>query len=339
MASDKVLHIIKRLDVAGGAERIVAELARTQQTHDVLIYGGRESFYDLGDTKLYCARGLLMAILQAFRLRRQYRTFHLHLFPTIYFALFFGQQVVIHEHNTHNKRRKIALFRPLEWVIYRRARAIVAISDATKSALVHWIGHAPAIHVIPNFTTNLQPTNITEHQTEKTDASSYVLAMVASFTDQKRQDLAIKALVDLPSFVSIVFAGEGPRLSECQALANSLGVGDRVTFAGAVKDIADVYRRADLCLLVSHWEGFGLVVLEAASFGVPTVVSNVKGLREVCPDDRFILPQATYAALARKIMEVLPLARSSDVRDAFKAYAKSYDITPYIYHLNNIYAK
>lgn len=339
MAPDRVLHIIKRLDVTGGAERIVAELARTQAAHDVLIYGGRDSFYDLGDTTIYRAQGPIMAIWYAFRLRSQYNTFHLHLFPTIYFALFFGRHAIIHEHNTHNKRRDISLFRPLEWVIYRRARAIIAISAATKSKLVDWIGRAYAIHVIPNFVANLAQGNSTNESTEKSHDSHYVLAMVASFTDQKRQDLVIKALVDLPPYISIIFAGEGPRLPECQALADALGVSDRITFAGAVKNIADVYQGADLCLLVSHWEGFGLVVLEAASFGVPTVVSDVEGLREVCPDNRFILPKATHTGLAEKILEVLQLALSSEVRATFKAHAKSFDIAHYVSHLNAVYAK
>jgi glycosyltransferase involved in cell wall biosynthesis len=339
MASDRTLHIIKRLDVTGGAERIVTELARTQAAHDVLVYGGGASFYDLGDTTLYRAQGPIMAIWYAFRLRSKYRTFHLHLFPTIYFALFFGRQAIIHEHNTHNKRRDIVLFRPLEWVIYRRARAIIAISPATKSKLVNWIGRASAIQVIPNFVANLPRGNAIDELTEKPHHSRYVLAMVASFTDQKRQELAIKALVDLPPDISLIFAGEGPRLPECRALADALGVNDRITFAGAVKNIADVYQAADLCLLVSHWEGFGLVVLEAASFGVPTVVSDVEGLREVCPDNRFILARATPSGLAEKILEVLPLARSSPVRATFKAHAKSSDIVHFISRLNAVYAK
>ena len=339
MASDRTLHIIKRLDVSGGAERIVAELARTQATHDVLIYGGRDSFYALGDTTLYRVQGPFMAIWYAFRLRRKYSTFHLHLFPSIYFALFFGRQAVIHEHNTYNKRRDILLFRPLEWVIYRRARAIIAISPSTKLNLVDWIGRASAIHVIPNFVVSQPQDNANDTSTGKLRNSSSVLAMVASFTDQKRQDLAIKALVDLPSDISLIFAGEGPRLPECQALADALGVKDRITFAGAVKNIAAVYQAADLCLLLSHWEGFGLVVLEAASFGVPTIVSDVDGLRDVCPDSNFILARATPTVLAEKIKEVLPLARCSSVRATFKAHAKSSDIVHFVSRLNAVYAK
>lgn len=57
MSSGRTLHIIKRLDVVGGAERIVAELVRTQADHDVLCYGGGDSFYDLGDSTLFRAPG------------------------------------------------------------------------------------------------------------------------------------------------------------------------------------------------------------------------------------------------------------------------------------------
>lgn len=114
---------------------------------------------------------------------------------------------------------------------------------------------------------------------------------------------------------------------------------DRITFAGAVKNIADVYQEADLCLLISHWEGFGLVVLEAATFGVPTVVSDVEGLRGVCPDNRFILDQETPIGLVEKIQDVLPLARNPSVRAAFKEHAKSSDIFHFVSLLNAVYEK
>lgn len=335
MDSPRVLHIVKRMDIAGGAERIVAELVKQVPAHDVLIYSGGNSFYDLGDAKILRARSFMHAVWMAHRLRRRYARFHLHLFPSTYMAVILGKRSIIHEHNSHNARRDIAAFRPLEWLVYRRARAIVAISDATRSALEAWIGRRETISVVPNFVPKLVGPD-TLAMAKPKDAG-YKIAMVASFTDQKRQELLIEAMRLLPDDVEVVFVGEGPNLERCRKLAEERGVVDRLRFLGAVRDIVAIYRSVDLCVLMSHWEGFGLVVLEAAQFGVPTIVSNVPGLRDICPDQRLVLTKDTPEALAAKIVETLPGSRSSEARRALIAHAEKHSIERYVRELNEVY--
>lgn len=332
----RVLHVIKRLDFVGGAERIVVELVRKVPHHDVLVYGGGDSFFDMGTREVMRARNILHALWLCIALRGQYKTFHLHLFPSIYFAFILGKNSIIHEHNTHNARRDHAIFRPVEWLIYRRARAAIAISEATKSALQSWVGKGPKIHTLLNFVPPIS--KVPAQVASQRPCDQKHLLMVASFTAQKRQELLIRAMNNLPEGVQVSFAGIGPKLDTCKSLVEELGLSHRVNFLGAVSDVGALYADADLCVLISHWEGFGLVVIEAAEFGVPTLVSDVEGLRDVCPDPRLIFKGNDAIALAAHLNQILNSETTTDSRQQLQGFASKFGITDYVMKLEILYA-
>lgn len=332
----RVLHVIRRLDIAGGAERIVAELVRNEQHYDVLVYKGGDSFFDLGGRNVIRARNIVHALWLCMSLRARYETFHLHLFPSIYFSLFLGKKSIIHEHNTHNARREKAIFRPVEWLIYRRARSVLAISEATRTALQGWIGKRLRIHVQHNFVAPVSMAQVIA-DTPRSGGSKH-LVMVASFTAQKRQDLLIRAMVGLPEGVHVSFAGTGPTLDACKSLADNLGLIHRVCFLGAVSDVSTLYTGADLCVLVSHWEGFGLVVVEAAQFGVPTLVSDVEGLRDICPDPRLLFKGEDPSVLAGQIQRLLSSEEARVSKQELQVFATKFGIEDYVKRLEDFYA-
>ena len=78
--------------------------------------------------------------------------------------------------------------------------------------------------------------------------------------------------------------GEGPMESEMTQLAASLGIDDRVRFFGARKGVGPLIANADLFLLPSEQESFGLAALEAMACGVPVVATSAGGLPEVIDD-------------------------------------------------------
>jgi glycosyltransferase involved in cell wall biosynthesis len=117
-------------------------------------------------------------------------------------------------------------------------------------------------------------------------ASQPILLNVGRLAAQKNQDVIIRALACQPH-AHLVIAGDGPKHEEFHALAEMLGVDDRLHMLGAVTedDIADLYTAADLFVFPSTWETFGLAAVEAAMTGLPMVVADLPVLREVLRAD------------------------------------------------------
>lgn len=109
----------------------------------------------------------------------------------------------------------------------------------------------------------------------------------------------------------LVFAGDGPLRSGLEQRARDLGIEDRVRFLGFVNQtqLPSVYRAADLLVLPSYYEPFGLVVNEAMLCGLPVLVSDRVGAKFdlVQPGENgFIFPVGDVEALAGILNEILP---------------------------------
>jgi len=76
-------------------------------------------------------------------------------------------------------------------------------------------------------------------------------------------------------------AGIGPEEGQLRRLCSELGLSDRVKFLGFVEGVPQLLQTADVFLMPSLWEGFGLAAVEAMNAGLPVVASDVEGLREV----------------------------------------------------------
>lgn len=109
----------------------------------------------------------------------------------------------------------------------------------------------------------------------------------------------------------LVFAGDGPERGRLERRASELGVGDRVRFLGFVNQsqLPSVYCAADLFVLPSLFEPFGLVVNEAMLCGLPVAVSDRVGAKFdlVRPGENgYVFPARDVAALAAILREILP---------------------------------
>ena len=96
---------------------------------------------------------------------------------------------------------------------------------------------------------------------------------------------ALPGLVDRLGDVRFLVAGSGTAEAELKAQAERLGLMEHGSFAGWTGDeeLHSLYRIADLCLVPSIYEPFGLVALEAMASGCPCIVADTGGLREVVP--------------------------------------------------------
>jgi glycogen(starch) synthase len=117
-----------------------------------------------------------------------------------------------------------------------------------------------------------------------------IVLLTGRLVHEKGFQLALDALPEVLERVGGVrylVAGAGPYRTELERQAQRLGLTEHGAFLGWIDDelLHALYRIADLCVVPSLYEPFGLVALEAMASGCPCIVSDTGGLREVAPND------------------------------------------------------
>lgn len=118
--------------------------------------------------------------------------------------------------------------------------------------------------------------------------------------------MGVAARSSLPGTLRLVVAGKGNNRRYAQ-LADSLGLSGQVVFTGTVQsDIERIYLGCDIFMLLSHFDTFGLVVLEAMAAGLPVIISRNVGARDVVQNscNGFVVDSEDLASIVEKI-EVL----------------------------------
>jgi N-acetyl-alpha-D-glucosaminyl L-malate synthase BshA len=117
----------------------------------------------------------------------------------------------------------------------------------------------------------------------------------------------------------LVLVGDGPARPEAEEEARTLGVQEDVRFLGKLDSTAQLLRSADLFLLPSEEESFGLAALEAMACGVPVIASRVGGLPEVVVhgETGALAPVGAVDTMASAALQLLcDPARSAAAREA-----------------------
>lgn len=132
------------------------------------------------------------------------------------------------------------------------------------------------------------------------------LIHAASLVGVKDQATLLRAFSRLDANTTLDILGVGPERQHLETLSVELGIRDRVHFLGAVDhlDLPAHYQKADLNVLTSRHEGLGMVTLEAAACGVPTV-STAVGLLPDLPEMGLCTAVGDDAALAQAIERLL----------------------------------
>lgn len=113
-------------------------------------------------------------------------------------------------------------------------------------------------------------------------AEAPLLLHVGRLADAKNQAAIIKALPQLDG-VHVAFAGDGEMRNDYFELARRLRLEDRIHWLGEVapSELAHLFRAADVFVMPSLWESFGMPPVEAAAAGLPLAVSNIQTFREL----------------------------------------------------------
>ena len=183
-----------------------------------------------------------------------------------------------------------------ETVLYRNCEAIIATTPPQLDMVVSDYGAAPErVHMIPpGYDDNrFYPVSAATRQTirQRLGFKGSVVLAIGRLARNKGYDLLIEAFTivapRVPDAVLHLAVGgtqttpkEQELLDELKALVGKHGLTDRVRFSGYVADadLADHYRAADVFVLSSRYEPFGMTAIEAMACGTPTVVTTHGGL-------------------------------------------------------------
>lgn len=153
------------------------------------------------------------------------------------------------------------------------------------------------------------PRDVSELRGDFASPDEKILMHISNFRPVKRVgdvvDIFAKVNLEIPSILLLV--GEGPDLPKIQAKINDMGLEHKVRFLGKQDEIAQVISLADLLLLPSEKESFGLVALEAMACGVPTIGSQAGGIPELIQHGRtgFLAPIGDTSAMAKYAVKLL----------------------------------
>lgn len=240
-------------------------------------------------------------------------------------------------------------FRPITKFSIEKSDGLTAVSRYLQGETLNTFGcTACRIEVIPNF---IDPevydrSRYTSVLDEQIGTNARVLMHISNFRAVKRVRDVVRIFARVVKKVPsvLVMVGDGPDRVEAEAEARELGVHDKVFFLGKIDVVAPLLAGADLFLLPSSSESFGLSALEALASGVPVVGSNAGGIPEVIRDGEtgFLCNVGDVEAMASAAIDVLSdrarwrsmsTLAASDARDRFSLdaivgdYEKFYEYT------------
>ena len=177
-------------------------------------------------------------------------------------------------------------FEPVIRFCINASNAVTTVSQSLKNDTIKYFGIEREIHVIPNFIDVQENSSMFSHQQLRQKYATKdekIICHISNFRPVKRIEDVIKifALIDQKIDAKLILVGDGPDRYMAEKLSRELGLIDRVIFFGKVRDTNHILPIADLFLLPSETESFGIAALEAMAVGVPVVSSNTGGIPEV----------------------------------------------------------
>ncbi|WP_028986721.1 N-acetyl-alpha-D-glucosaminyl L-malate synthase BshA [Thermicanus aegyptius] len=163
--------------------------------------------------------------------------------------------------------------------------AVTAVSDALIRETRELLGITREIKRIYNFvdTEIFHPLDVSTFKNELAPEGEKILLHMSNFRAVKRVEDVVhifhRVRQEIPA--KLVLIGEGPEMPHVRRLAREYGIEGEIYYLGNREDVAELVTLADILLLPSKKESFGLVALEAMACGVPVVGSLAGGIPEV----------------------------------------------------------
>jgi L-malate glycosyltransferase len=180
---------------------------------------------------------------------------------------------------------KDASFEPVISFAINKSDAVTAVSHSLRLDTYKLFGINREIEVIPNFI-NFEKASSPDNvglRNEYASDNEKVLVHISNFRPVKRVNDVVEIFAGVRGVIpsKLIMVGDGPDRTKCEQYCREHGLCNDVIFLGNVKNPMDVLSIADIFLLPSESESFGLSALEAMALGVPVISTNTGGLPEV----------------------------------------------------------
>lgn len=353
----KILQVIDSLSM-GGAEKLLVDIvpimiSKGHVVDIILLNGKRTELMDILEKRVDCNIYSLgnnvynpFYIVKLIPYFYKYDIVHVHLFPAQYFAAisrlfcFKKMKLIFTEHSTNNRRIQNKNYRLVEKAVYKIYNKVVCITGEVDKVLRLNLNIDPKkLQIIENGINITQVSNCKKHSREVLDftESDKLVIMVAGFRLEKDQDTVIRAISLLPDKYKLILVGDGVRKSEIEEQVNLLNLTHRVSFLGIRNDVYELFRMCDIAVLSSHWEGFGLVAVEAMGCGLPVIASNVAGLSQVVEGGGILFEKGNEYDLVKHILSLEDKSYYNEVKLSCYRKANKYDVNITVEKLLNLY--
>lgn len=307
MKAHRILWVISGLS-AGGAERVIAELANAfaDRGHSVAVltltisdndhYNLSESVKRISLDTTWASHSFVKKISSNVRRNSMIRSAVREYKPDVVIsfieetnirvlmALLRLELPVIVSERTDPRRHRVHLF----WKIARRllypTAARVVVQTESVAVWARRFLHEKQVRVVPNFVRILPPSIDDNLREDKS-----ILA-VGRFDSHKGFDVLLRAFALCgwaERGVKLTLLGDGPERKALSFLAQELGISDKVDMPGVVKDPERWMSCASVFVLPSRYEGFPNVLLEAMAMGCPVIASDCdSGPREIIQSNK-----------------------------------------------------
>jgi N-acetyl-alpha-D-glucosaminyl L-malate synthase BshA len=222
--------------------------------------------------------------------------------------------------------------------------AITAVSDNLRQETFRTFRIEKDIQVIHNFV------DVDRFTRKPIDAFRKVIAPngeriilhASNFRKVKRVQDVIKVFqaVNKQKPSKLLLVGDGPERPGAEEMCREMGICDDVRFVGKQQDMEEIMAVADLFLLPSEYESFGLAALEAMAAGAPVVASNAGGLPEIIEQGvcGFMADVGDVKSMANYALDILLHDnRLAQFKEAARAKAKQFDIHNIIPEYETLY--
>jgi L-malate glycosyltransferase len=231
---------------------------------------------------------------------------------------------------------------------------VTSISNYLREETISKFDIERPIETIPNFVncdvyTPLEESKREELRKRFAKPGEALLIHLSNFRPVKRVPDVVKIFAKVAREVpaQLVLVGDGPDRSSAEWLAHDLGIQCRVHFVGKQERVHELLAQADLMLMPSELESFGLAALEAMACKVPSIATRVGGVPELIDDGEtgMLFPVGDVDAMANAAIALLTdKARLEQMRDqarrtAQKRFCASLVVPKYVQFYEEILAQ